>query len=807
MKHRTTTYLLIPVLALCFAACGGGGSGGDDGAPAGDGTRTHEQVLDDLLIDTGLADPDPDDNPLGAGIVALDPTREIFWMNGGPKTKGIAAIHEDRGSARSFFQLFGREGPAADWAETRFKNAIAADIDGDGYEEIVVAYLVEFPASGSSRPTADLRVKVIDRSDGGSGSFVERDELVRAGITLYEFPPENSTSPSQAHLPTMAKGNFDGDDGEEVVIGLWELYLLDLPAGGSQFEVDVKNCGAGTQSEWLGGVFVAAGDVLEGGPDEIVATWSAYCEILDENLSPVIPPVTMADMNLASLSYGSFGNVAVGDIDGVPGNEVVFHGAGFHSGEYRLAVFAAKPTPSGDTLEALPFLAVTETRKPVLPWDGVELPLALLDFDGDGMTEIAAANRLWRYADAPADASGYAIEYGRPTDLPSSHAEMLHGFTIGSSAPTHLAASDVDGDHRDDLVYTTYSQGSAGVNVWSRPNGGTPASRIIHNRSNSWRQPRICLANLDEDSAMVEYTGKCELLFSDIEVLAVLACPPYHAGIGQAGESTGTTIGRRESHQVVSEKSLAVSVGFSVGVKADAMFLPLSAESHVKASIGSRLRSGSLTGKSISVAWSSGPDEDKVVFTAFPFDVYHYRVVDPGSDPDLEKGGLVTVSIPRSPQVQSVSRKFFNENNGDYPDIDGAVLGHTIGDVSSYPKSPRTGGLWSNPVHVGQGSGQNAVTIETTTGATNGNSFDFTVDVESKVQVGSVVLGAYASYQLGYSYEVTNTETTFYQGVVDNIPASVPAGEMGRYWYSWGICAYPITRGNDKFTVVNYWVE
>ena len=78
------------------------------------------------------------------------------------------------------------------------------------------------------------------------------------------------------------------------------------------------------------------------------------------------------------------------------------------------------------------------------------------------------------------------------------------------------------------------------------------------------------------------------------------------------------------------------------------------------------------------------------------------------------------------------------------------MIDHTIGDVDSYPRSPDRGGLWSSTVFVGQGSGENSVRIETTTGSGHGGSFDFTVETEAKVQAGPVVVGAYASYRLGY---------------------------------------------------------
>jgi len=45
----------------------------------------------------------------------------------------------------------------------------------------------------------------------------------------------------------------------------------------------------------------------------------------------------------------------------------------------------------------------------------------------------------------------------------------------------------------------------------------------------------------------------------------------------------------------------------------------------------------------------------------------------------------MTVNVPREMRTLSVSRDFYNENNGAGDDIDSAVLKHTIGDPKRAP--------------------------------------------------------------------------------------------------------------------------
>lgn len=205
-----------------------------------------------------------------------------------------------------------------------------------------------------------------------------------------------------------------------------------------------------------------------------------------------------------------------------------------------------------------------------------------------------------------------------------------------------------------------------------------------------------------------------------------------------------------------------------------------------------------------SIAYSSGKDEDKVVFTAVPFDVYYYKVIDSGGDPDVKEDGTLTISVPRKPQTLAVPRDYYNTNNGDFPDVDETIFHHTIGNVKSYPRSPDQSGVWSDEVSVGIGTGSTEAMIEITTGEGTGVNFDYTVEISSEVGTGGVVVGASAAFSYGYSFEVTNTRSTFYKGVVDDIPSGYSLAEYG---YSWGLCAYPASLGANKFTVVNYWVR
>ena len=94
--------------------------------------------------------------------------------------------------------------------------------------------------------------------------------------------------------------------------------------------------------------------------------------------------------------------------------------------------------------------------------------------------------------------------------------------------------------------------------------------------------------------------------------------------------------------------------------------------------------------------------------------------------------------------------------------------------------------------------------IRKTEGKGSGTSFDFGVKIESEVGAGGVTMGTSVGFHYGYKCNVTNTESTLFEGTVGDIPQS--AYDSSRA-YTFGLFAYPLTHGDQTFTVVNYWVK
>jgi len=416
----------------------------------------------------------------------------------------------------------------------------------------------------------------------------------------------------------------------------------------------------------------------------------------------------------------------------------------------------------------------------------------VLDWDGDGLEDEFFA--------------GFALERieadGSVADV---YGPVRNGcdFAYATGFPANVWSGDVDGDGKDELLY--YDDGSLHVDgltmtgtygsEWSSGGGHDSGSKI-------------CTANVDDDSPVLAWRGEHELLFTDPTPIAVLACPPYHTGVGQNVDGSGTTFGRSTASGVEEATSTGVSVGFSIGYEVEDPFGISSASFKITMEQAFDWRSSHSVEIEKSIAYTSGPGEDKVIFTAVPFDVYYYDVV--SSPVPEEVGTVMSINVPRELQTLSVSREFYNEFNGDFPDIDETVLVHAIGDPDTYPTLADRdalldeGGLYSISSPVGVGTGSITVTVSRTEGHGEGSAYDFSVVAEAEIGVGGVTFGTSAGFHYGWEHTVTNTEATFYEGSVGDIPMSSYTPDLA---YTFGLFAHPFTLGDQTFTVVEYWVE
>ena len=766
-------------------------------------TTTNTQG-DEVTID------DPDAwHPLRKTYAIFNPKSEVTFF-------GIASAYHPT----YYNSVFGL---TADYSENNFitddqswekwanKVACAADLDGDGLDEFVIFYVV----SGS------FYLRVYDYGTGSYSSALNvtdiapSDEIADEGS--YNFNMDNLCR--YLHL---CPADVDGDGTDELLLADYDtVYVVETDNGAGDLTVQERN----TYSAYVSSL--AAGDTDGDGEDEFVVCvqgkgFGYYDSDLDKPLS-----------NPEMVTYASMGllEACIGDFDGDSVDELaVTNGASSST-----TIYAYETTVNTGNLS----LESTITGVTRLSFTGYRSDPCAVDLDGDGNMDLYAAGSV-----IMDPLGGGATTY--------SVSPFFTGGTVGSL--DQVGVGDMDGDGKQDLVLLyNYSVSSVAyaktVTVGLNTTGSLVAKaypydyvtscavytdttiieNIVFNSFNALfgSKRTLAIGNVDKDSARVKYTGH-ELKFTDPAVVAVLASPPYWSAVADAdaayaGSYTNweTSYGTVTSSSTSNGLTLGASVGATVKFEQEGgvfgiKLAQFESELTTKAYLNQEISWSSTISKSVSYTAVGG--EDKVIFTCIPIDVYSYEVLE--SPDSVDVGSTLTLEIPRDYKMYSVTRSFFNENNGKVNDIDSTVLAHTYGNPASYPSKSdmqtlrgEYGGYKStSALPVVQGNDNQASGVQNLEIAVE-SGFEVTtaVGVEVEASVGGGAGGASVLANLGFSVGYTGTISTStgttFGGTVGYLPTTYYSNAA--YNYSSGLFVYPFSDERDgrQYWIVDYWVE
>ena len=689
----------------------------------------------------------------------------------------------------------------AAWAETDFALA-AADVNGDGVEEILVGYVRDTSAvveildpragfSGSTEvlsavaPDARLRLQRIDADGDGDDDLAlvaEQTGEVHLGVAeangddlrvIFEdrFPTRDPGARGQARL---AAGNLDVDNGEELVI-----LLNDGDAASSYRVLDDAQAGFSTLHE---------GTVVATSPD----TGSARSAVRS--------------------------GIDVGDVDGDGLDEIVLAGLETTdrpscSESFRLALVVVDDAAAGFA----PLAQGHDERQyrpcsSVSPWRMGTVFVGAFDLDGDGVDEVHVNDAV--YDDL---GSGRFVE---TWTLPET-AFLPVGATNGGRISEGYVATvtgDFDQDGRQEVaVYNENGPDFGATLIFGLDgpegvNGFGLLARLDTGRTNADR-PTLLAANVDEDSVVVSYeNGTHAFGFTEPQVIAVLAAPPCHGDLDRSETGACTTaFGQGELSGSMESTTTTYKVNGHVGLELGGEILDIGVKVRAtKQWIRERTETWSSSYEvEKRITYTTGHLEDAVIFTSTPVDQYTYTVKT-HPDPDLV-GTVVTISLPREPITIIADRTYFNANLHDpSKQIDERVLPHTPGDVGSYvPRSELSrlapaGWLSSPEITVGQGLGNTEMLLTVTesertgSGSLEGSSYDV------ELTFSNVILGVSWGRTDAESFVNISGTTSLYRGQV----GSFDAADYGDRYYSTGMFVYERQLGDGQpFEVVNYWVE
>ncbi|MFH2007407.1 MAG: VCBS repeat-containing protein, partial [bacterium] len=322
IKRNITITLLALFLSPLLAACGGdvdeGTSGvGSLGVNTDLGNRTNpagEELAEDY-------------HPLSKAFRTIAPLSELYFagLDYNGTTQGLL---DD--SQADWAELFSEDDGS--WAQLALCSG-SGDVDGDGYDEIVVLYHV--PAEQV------VKLKVIDR-DGDAYS-----QRVTTVLTGVEAPSAHVLAQLFPGIANLTLGDIDGDGKDEIAFGLGnQLYLLDDASTGFVVK-EQKSYPLGDANE-LSILRLGFGDFNGDGRDQLFVTHSQF----NPDSSQGFVEWHRYDTSLNEESAGgqltlrvgydtkvfAIASSAVGDIDGDGLAEVVFYGLTLTSGNYTFVM-------------------------------------------------------------------------------------------------------------------------------------------------------------------------------------------------------------------------------------------------------------------------------------------------------------------------------------------------------------------------------------------------------------------------------------------------------------------------------------
>lgn len=267
----------------------------------------------------------------------------------------------------------------------------------------------------------------------------------------------------------IAQATIKNDD--EVLIHADHITTGAGPGGGTHVKAfDIVN--GGTSASFFSysgspGVRVARGDLDGDGKDEIIIAPGP-------GVDGVISVFTSKGEGVVAqaVPYQNFGGgvwIATGDLDGDGKDEVITApGAG---GGPHVRVYKLTGTPGNRSLTATPGFYGTDQN-----FSG-GLSVASADVDGDGKAEIIVGN-------GPGGQSIVTVwDYNPETNVATPNTPSIPEFLAypGFTGGVRVAAGDLDGDDKAEIVTGAGPGGNPHVRVFSGVGGGLPGSAYAYN--------------------------------------------------------------------------------------------------------------------------------------------------------------------------------------------------------------------------------------------------------------------------------------------------------------------------------------
>ena len=456
-------------------------------------------------------------------------------------------------------------------------------------------------------------------------------------------------------------------------------------------------------------------------------------------------------------------------------------------------------------------------ESPCIYLDSIVIEYGSGSFD---ILDLMASNTVYP------DKAQYYVEWGaRAADTTGNGQDTL--LTM-SNAVADFKASSVADYMR--LAWASYYQNQYALSgiCFSKSSDGYAADRVLSKTATysaadsnflNFASLSFSLPNTDNDTAILKYTGKHYYTYSDPEVLAVLASPPYYADLANDDDDSqmiesSTAYGKSKGSGGGTTHSNSFSVGvYTSWEKTWSMLGVELASAEAEFSINNTFTWETQKTSSLeyAVEYATMAGVDTVVLYSMPIETYVYEAQIPNGGGGYDTQTM-TVNIPYEPSIQTLSLEKYNTIYHTYKDILPDVsraLTHTVGDPGSYASGisslpgdrQQTLVYTGDPSTIGKGS-QNTQTQSISMTNEEQNSFNYELEVETKAGagMGGVKVGVTAGYSHGAGSVHITTAGSSYTATMNGLPSQ--ADKYG-YDFNWKLVGF-LYQG--KYPVVTYLV-
>lgn len=612
-------------------------------------------------------------------------------------------------------------------------------------------------------------------------------------------------------------------------------------------------------------VSLSAADYDKDGIDDLAVSWGYFGE---SSIQPSRATIMMgADNNKMMTRSYSFdlksggtdiyrASFTAGDVDNDSYNELVMGGSLANSDRNSRYLAVYEWNGSGFSIVAEQNFKLFEEENGVRKWQNIkddktyysmlfapanvavgkfygigESPCIYLDSivieygsDGFDILDLMPANMVY-----PSGAQ-YYVEWGtRAADTTGNGQDTL--LTMSNAVANFDKASSVEDCLR--LIWASYYQDQYALSGirFSKSSNSYAASRVLSktaaynvNDANflNFASLSFSLPNTDNDTAILKYTGEHYYTYSDPEVLAVLASPPYYADLANDDDDSqmiesSTAYGTSEGSGGGTTHSNSFSVGvYTSWEKTWSMLGVELASAEAEFSINNTFTWETQKTSSLEyeVEYATMAGVDTVVLYSMPIETYVYEAQIPSGSGGYDTQTM-TVNIPYEPSIQTLSLEKYNTIYHTYKDILPDVshaLTHTVGEPGSYASGIGSlpgdrqqtlvyKGNGGNPFTIGQGS-QNTQTQSISMTNEEENSFNYELEVETKAGagMGGVKVGVTAGYSHGAGSVHITTAGSSYTATMNGLPSQA---EQYGYSFNWKLVGF-LYQG--KYPVVTYLV-